>query len=260
MGILLSHEAEVKILADAADSGEARDLILREEPDVVMLDVHSCAKPLRDALLTSAPQRSPAVIVLAECAELALKAFDLRPVDYLLKPIDSARCHQALERARDYLQARSARQVSQPSQLQLDAARTASPYLTRIKVKADDHILFIRVDQIDWIEAADNYVHLHVGGLTYTLHEKLRALEASLDPGDFVRISRSALVNANHILELCPATRSRYKVVLSDGSRLRTTRTIRDLEEVLTCPRRAGSVQGEPAALPSPTPSVAARD
>jgi two-component system LytT family response regulator len=110
---------------------------------------------------------------------------------------------------------------------------SAPQYLTRVKVKASDRILFLKVEQIDWIEAADNYVVLHSGKQTHMLREKLSALENALDPERFFRISRSTLVNVHRISELRSMFKGEHMVILADGSRLPMTRGISELEELV---------------------------
>ena len=115
----------------------------------------------------------------------------------------------------------------------LEDIESIPQYLTRVKVKSADRIMFLPVDQISWMEAADNYVVLHVGKQTHILREKIGVLEAALDPERFFRISRSALVNISHISELRAMFKGEHVVILHDGSRLPMTRGVQELEELV---------------------------
>ena len=124
-------------------------------------------------------------------------------------------------------------QVSQRQMRLLEDIESSPQYLTRVKVKSADRIVFLPVDQIHWVEAADNYVILHAGRQTHILREKISALEAALDPERFFRISRSRLVNIAHISELRATFKGEHIVVLNDGSRLQMTRGIEELERLV---------------------------
>jgi hypothetical protein len=124
----------------------------------------------------------------------------------------------------------------------LDEADRTPPCRPRVKVKTAEGILFLPVDQIDWLEAADNYVVVHAGKKTHILRETLQGLEASLSQEGFARISRSALVNLDHVAELRHVCKGQGVVVLQDGSRLPTRREIQDLAELVAAPQHGAAV------------------
>ena len=152
----------------------------------------------------------------------------MRALDYLLKPFDSSRFRQAVDRAR--AQIRQTGGAALDSRLNhLIASLSARPKPSeRVAIKSAGRIMFLRTDEIDWLEAADNYVRVHVGGESHLLRETLGALEARLDPARFMRIHRSTVVNIDRVKELQPWFHGDYIVILQDGSRLNLSRTYRD--------------------------------
>ncbi len=148
----------------------------------------------------------------------------MKALDYLLKPIDRRRFQTALERAHDHL-----RQSGEPE---------ASP-LTRLLVRSGDRSQVLKVDDVDWVEAADNYVKVHAAGQTHLLRETLARLKSRLDPARFLRIHRSTLVNVERIQSLYPLFHGDQVVVLRDGTELTLSRRYRDeLETLLGRPSR----------------------
>jgi two-component system LytT family response regulator len=175
----------------------------------------------------------PIVIFVTAYDQHALAAFEVHALDYLLKPFKPARFKEALQRARTLLQNQHAGKRSQRLLELLDETKPANAHVTRLAVKTNDRILFLKTDHIEWIEAAGNYVVLHLGKQTHILRETLSALEAKLDPERFLRISRSALVNVEQIKELQPQFKGEYVVVLHNGQQLTMTRGIREVQELL---------------------------
>jgi len=230
---LLAEEQDVEVIAESAGEESAVDRIIRDTVDLVFLDAGLCGQHGFEVLRAMDPPRATAVIVVAADAEYTLAAFEAHALDYLLRPVEEGRFKRSLQRARDFLEARTDSKISQQRMRLLQDIESAPQYLTRLKVKSADRIMFLRVEQIDWLEASDNYVILHVGKQTHIVREKLGALEAALDPERFFRISRSALVNIAHISELRATFRGEHVVVLREGSRLPMTRGIDELEELV---------------------------
>ena len=227
----LANEADVEVVGECADGESAVRAILQEEPDLVFLDVQM---PGMDgfAVLRAIPaERLPLVVFVTAYNQHAIEAFEVHAVDYLLKPFKPSRFQEALRRARALL---ASRQTGELNQRLVDLLQASKPqHVTRLAVRTADRILFLRADQIDWIEAAGNYVVLHVGKETHILRETLGALEASLDPERFLRISRSALVAVDQIKELQPLFKGEYAVVLRDGQQLTMTRGLREVQDLL---------------------------
>lgn len=223
---LLKAEPDVVVLAEAADGRTAVDAIREHVPDLVFLDVQM---PEIDgfAVLDAVRDRPPAVIFVTAFDEYALRAFDAHAVDYLLKPFTRQRFADALHRARMQL-TRPDRDLSLRLEALLESLLGNTRYLTRIPVKVDGLIRIVDVSDVDWITAADNYVTLAASGKQYLVRETMDRLVRDLNPRQFVRIHRSAIVQIARIRELHPASSGDYTVILHDGTRLPLSRTFRD--------------------------------
>jgi len=225
---LLGAETDLEVVGEAGDGVAAVQAILKLKPELVLLDVQM---PELDGfgVLQSLQGRHhvPAVVFITAHDQFALRAFEVHAVDYLLKPFDRERLVQALDRARETLRHRRTGDADRHlSALLQEMARTRQSSV-RIAVKAEGRILLVRTEEIDWIEAADNYACLHVGRSRYLLRETLTALEKRLPAEVFVRISRSAIVNLDRVRELQPMFHGDYVIVLQDGATLNLSRTHR---------------------------------
>ncbi|HYM09120.1 MAG TPA: response regulator transcription factor [Bryobacterales bacterium] len=156
-----------------------------------------------------------------------LRAFEVHAFDYLLKPFDRARFAITLERARTQLAyLRNGRQAASVSRLLAEMRPRRQP--PRFAIRTADRVFFVPMEDIEWVQAADNYVCLHVGPQTHALRETMSAMEERLDPERFVRIHRSTIVNVDRIKELRPYFHGEYLVVLHNGTELTLSRTYRD--------------------------------
>ena len=230
---LLTREPEVDLMEETADENAVQETMNEEKADLVFLDVRLCERDRVATFRAVDSQVCPVIIVVAQTAQEALAAFEVHALDYLLKPIDEERFKRVLQRAREYVGARAGDGLSQSRMRLIEDIQSIPQYLTRVKVKSADRIMFLPVAQIGWVEAADKYVILHAGKQTHILREKIGTLEAALDPERFFRISRSALVNIAHIAELRPMFKGEHVVILNDGSRLPMTRGVQELEELV---------------------------
>jgi two-component system LytT family response regulator len=232
---LLAAEPDVVVAGECGSGGEAVAAILMDRPDLVFLDVQM---PELDGFgvlerVREAGAELPAVVFVTAYDAHALRAFEVHALDYLLKPFDRERFTRALARAREALARREADGLDERLATLL-AARSARPYATRLAVKSGGRVRLVKAEEVDWIEAASNYVRLHVGGERHLLRETMAALEARLDPERFVRIHRSTIVNLDRVRELEPYFHGDYVVKLHDGRRLTLSRTYRErLEERL---------------------------
>jgi two-component system LytT family response regulator len=199
-------------------------------PDVVLLDIQMPQLDGFEVVAALGEAQQPAVIFVTAHDEYALRAFEVHAFDYLLKPVDPDRLRLALDRA-----------ISNPPQapqgsttrriltlLEELNARERGRGRDRLVVRTPEKAFFLRADTIDWIEAAGKFVHLHVGRAIHALRESMAELEQELDPARFVRISRSAIVNLDRIQEIQPWFQGDYVLILSDGTRLTSTRGYRD--------------------------------
>lgn len=228
---LLAVEADVEVVGEAEDVPGAVEAIGRLRPDLVFLDIQMPGGTGFDVLRDLEPPLPMVVFVTAYDAH-AVKAFEARALDYLLKPARPARVKEAVARARERRGTREAEEVPRRLLELLRAQETRPQQLTRLPVRHQERTLFVKVGQIDWIEAAGNYALLHVGKESHALRETLGSLEAGLPP-QFLRVSRSALVNLDRVKELQSMAAGEHVVLLQDGQKVPMTRGVREVEERL---------------------------
>ena len=231
---LLEAEADIDVVGECRDGNEALEAIRSHTPDLVFLDVQIPEKNGFEVLEAIGPEHAPAIVFVTAYDQYALQAFEVHAVDYLLKPFDEDRFAKALERARLAVKRETGGDVSQKLLSLLQDLKAPAGHLERLVVKSAGRLFFLRTEEIDWIESAGNYVCLHVGGESHLLRETMNGLESRLDPGRFVRIHRTAIVNIDEIKELQPLFHGEYQVVLRDGTQLTLSRGYRDrLQEVI---------------------------
>jgi two-component system LytT family response regulator len=224
---LLLAEPDFEVAGECENGAEAVRILSKARPDVLFLDVQM---PELDGfeVVRALEATHPLVIFTSAFDEYALRAFDVHAFDYLLKPFDRKRFREALRRARVHL----GRELSEKPDERLYAlveqftAGRRGP--DRVAVRTNGRVVFVKVDDIDWIEASDNYVCLHCGKDTHVLRETMSQAEARLDPARFLRVHRSAIVNLDRIRELQPWFRGDYRVILRDGTELTLTKSHRE--------------------------------
>lgn len=224
----LSVEMDLEIVGECADGQAAVEAIERDEPDLLFLDVQMPELDGFGVLEAAKPARPPVVIFTTAFSQHALRAFEVHALDYLLKPFDRDRVRVALDRARDRLRQSQAGALNAKLTALLAEMRPPTQAVDRLVVKTGGRVMLVRTADIDWVEAADNYVSLHVGAETHLLRETMGAIEARLDPKAFLRISRSTIVNVERIKELQPMFHGDYTVILRNGTRLSLSRSYRD--------------------------------
>jgi two-component system LytT family response regulator len=176
----------------------------------------------------------PAIIFVTAYDQYALRAFEVHALDYLLKPFDRERFDQALRRARLQIQQTTSGDLNQKLLALLEDLRAEKKWLGRLVIKSGGRVFFLKVEEIDWIEAAGNYVRLHVEREAHLLRETIKNLETQLDPNKFLRISRSTIVRIDRIKELQPWFHGEYAIILQDGTQLTSSRGYREkLDELL---------------------------
>lgn len=227
---LLEKEPEIELVGECSDGASAVQAIQTQSPDMVFLDVQMPELDGFGVVAQVGRDKMPAVVFTTAHDQFALKAFEVHAVDYLLKPFDKERFQTALRRAIEQVQRRQSGDLSQRlSSLLADVqSGPRSKYASRIAVKSSGRVVFVKVDDIDWVEAADNYVSLHVGNEEHLHRETMAALEAQLPPANFMRISRSTIVNVDRIKELQPLFHGEYSVILRSGAKLTLSRSYRD--------------------------------
>ncbi|MFC5436028.1 LytR/AlgR family response regulator transcription factor [Rhodanobacter umsongensis] len=217
---LATHD-EVAIVGECGNAAEAMQAVRALQPDLLFLDIQMPGMDGFELLHELAPDRLPLVVFTTAFAEHALRAFDAMALDYVLKPIDQARFDQAMARVNRHwigLHAGTA---------DASAAMPADGYVQRLSVRHGEHIRVLAVDDIDWIRADGNYLHIHIGPTRYLHRDTLRHLLLQLDPARFLRIHRGTLVNLSRICEVHPLFKGGAEIVLHDGTRLDLSRRFR---------------------------------
>jgi two-component system, LytTR family, response regulator len=231
--LALGDEPDVEIVGECGDGVAALAAIRAHRPDLVFLDVQM---PLLDGfgvVAALAAAELPLVVFVTAYDEHALRAFDAGALDYLLKPFERERFKKTLARARRQLLGPDREDFNRRLAALLQEFKSAqtvgagAQYLERIAIKEGGRIFFLTAAELDWIEAQGNYVRLHAGRDAHLLRETMDGLEAKLDPKEFLRIRRSALVRVARIKELHPLFNGEYAVVLQDGTRLTSSRRYR---------------------------------
>jgi two-component system LytT family response regulator len=218
----------VSIVGEAGDGLTAAQAIQELRPDLVFLDVRM---PELDGfgVLAALPEGCfPLVVFVTAFDAYAARAFDLHAVDYVLKPFDRERFSQAVARARERLRSAQAREEQERVLALVEALAARRPALERVLVRTGARFELVRLAEVDWLEAAGNYVALHLGRRTPLLRRTLGGLEQQLDPGRFRRIHRSLIVNLDRVKEVRPDAGGEYQAVLLDGTVLRVSRSYRE--------------------------------
>jgi two-component system, LytTR family, response regulator len=222
---LLSSDATVDVVAECPTGQEALDFLSQSAVDIVFLDIQMPGMDGFALLDTVGPQRNWCAIFVTAYDNFALRAFDAQALDYLLKPYEDGRLREALRRAKARLA--DSRPSERPEHFPLPPEPPVAHYRDRVAVRVGDGLVLLRLGQVDWIEAADNYVNLHCGGEIHTMRETMNALQKTLDPRTFLRIHRSTIVNLDRVKALQPWFRGDYRVVLSTGAILTLSRGYR---------------------------------
>jgi two-component system LytT family response regulator len=240
--LLLDEEPDVEVIGESEDGFEAVDQIQASKPDLMFLDVQM---PDMDGfdVLRRVPQASlPVVIFTTAYDQHALRAFEVSALDYLLKPFKPSRFKESVQRARALIANKQAGlSVFHARGLLTLLGQSPAPagQLTRLAVKTPGKVTFVELDQIQTIEAAGKYAVVHVGcsphgpQVNHVLRESMSSLESHLPPQQFLRISRSVIVNIDQIQELQPMFKGENVVVLKNGKSYPTTRPIREIQQKL---------------------------
>jgi two-component system, LytTR family, response regulator len=211
--LLLRDHPEIEVVGECDSGAEAIQVMREKRPDLVFLDVQMPECDGFDVLEMLGSDLPKAVIFVTAYDQYALRAFDAGALDYVLKPFDDARFHLAVERAKQ----------------RLTTENSSRTHPDRLTVKSAGQIVFVQLEEIDWIEAADYYACLHVGTKTHLLRRTLSELEHDLTGSDFCRIHRSTIVNLERVRGLTTDVNGDYQVVLSDARKLALSRKYRKL-------------------------------
>lgn len=233
---LLAAEADLDLIGECASGPEAVKQIRQLAPDLVFLDIQMPGMDGFEVLRALGSERLPLVIFATAYDQHAIRAFEVHALDYLLKPFKQVRLKETLQRAREAIAARDTSAATRKLMEMLSGSQPPSKlaeHLSRISVRTGERVVLVRVEQVDYIESAGNYVLLHVGKESHVLRETLTSLEEQLNPKQFLRISRSILVNVDQIKELQPLFKGDHAVLLHNGKQLTMTRGIREVQELL---------------------------
>jgi two-component system LytT family response regulator len=211
VSVLLLRDPEIEIVGECGSGAEAVTEIRRAKPDLLFLDVQMPEMDGFDVLEMLGTALPSAVVFVTAYDQYALRAFEAGALDYLLKPFDDARFGRALERAKT----------------KIASAKGSSQKIERIAVKSAGEVAFVKIAEIDWIEAADYYSCLHVGTKTHMLRRSMAELESELDPAVFCRVHRSSIVNLERLRGLKVNEDGEHDVILENGERVRLSRRYR---------------------------------
>ncbi len=211
LAVLLRLDPEIEIVGECGSGQEGLEQIRRKKPDLVFLDVQMPECDGFDVLELLGNDSPPAIVFVTAYHQYAVRAFEAGALDYLLKPFDNARFARALGRAKE----------------RILAGKDLPRKLDRLPIKSSGQVLFLKISEIDWIEAADYYACLHVGSKTHLLRRSMSELERDLDPAAFCRIHRSTIVNLERVRSLRLGEDGEYEVLLENGTSLRMSRGYR---------------------------------
>jgi two-component system LytT family response regulator len=213
------------LVMEARNGREAVLKIREEKPDLVLLDVQMPRMDGFGVVKAVGADKMPAVIFITAHDQYAVRAFEISAIDYLLKPVTEERFRTAFARARNRLGATPGDESTRQMLAVLDAIANPRRYLSRLAIRSGDRTVFLTIDEVEWIEAAQNYVCMHAGQTKHLLHVAMNTIENSLDPKRFVRIHRSYIVNLQHIKGLWALPHGQYILELASGERLSSGRT-----------------------------------
>src|SRR5215467_15253383 len=205
LAVLLRGEREIELIGECGSGIEAIAEIRTRRPDLLLLDVQMPELDGFDVLEFLGKTLPPAIIFVTAYDQYALRAFEAGALDYLLKPFDNARFELALSRAKE--------------RIRMGRDRTQRP--DRVAIKSAGEVSFVKIAEIDWIEAADYYACLHVGSKTHLLRRSMNELEQELSPAMFCRVHRSSIVNLDRVRSLNLGEDGEFEIRLDDGAHVR---------------------------------------
>jgi two-component system, LytTR family, response regulator len=220
----LKDHPDISVVEECSDGQSAVVAIARHKPDLVFLDVQIPELDGFAVVASVGVEQMPATIFVTAYDQYALAAFDANALDYLLKPFGKTRFDRALNRARTRIGANTGQDVMQRMLRAMETMAEEKTYVDRLPVMENGRILFVKTQDIRWIESAGNYARLHVAACHHDIRETLTSLEGKLNPRDFVRIHRCAIVNLQYVKEVHPWFHGYHLVLLEDGQRLRMSR------------------------------------
>ena len=243
LAIRLQHIPQIDVVAECRDGMEAIKAIAEHSPDLIFLDIQMPGMSGFDVIAQLQTDNMPLIIFVTAFDEYAVDAFKVHAVDYVLKPIDDDRLHEAIERAISHreqeehsrtkeklvelVMGMTGASASSIEQMAEDA-EPIKAWPEKLTIKDGNEIQFIKVSNIQWIDAAGDYMCVHAEGKTHIMRITMKQLEHTLNPATFLRIHRSTIVNADNINSAQTLNNGEYMLTLEGGSQLKVSRSYRD--------------------------------
>ena len=225
---LLAEHGDIAIIGEAGNGKDAIAAIRRDQPELVLLDIQMPEIDGFGVVREIGAERMPVVVFVSAFDEYALAAFEAQALDYIMKPVKRDRFHATIRRAVDMIGRRAGGDLRGPLSRLLERIETERKYPSRLAIKTEGRVLFLKANEIDWIETDGDHVKFHVGQQTYLHRTTLTRLEERLSPKIFLRIHRSIVVNVERVRELQPWFQGDYVLILADGTRLTSGRSYRE--------------------------------
>jgi two-component system LytT family response regulator len=231
---MLAGDSEVEVVGECANGREAIEAIKASTPDLVFLDIQMPELGGFELLESLGPNATPYVIFVTAYDQYAVRAFEVHALDYLLKPFDRERFEVAWQRAKDQIRLDRTSRRDQDIIALLEELKAGPRYLERLVIKNGGRVFFLHVQDVFCIEAEGNYVRVYDIQKGYLLRETISSLEEQLDPKQFLRIHRSAIVRIDRIKEMQPWFHGEYRIIMENGKQLALSRNYRaNLQEAV---------------------------
>jgi two-component system LytT family response regulator len=225
LSLLLKQHALACEVRMARNGREAVNMIRQQRPDLILLDIQMPGMNGFEVVDAIGAEQMPMVIFVTAHDQYAIRAFEVSATDYLLKPVTQERFNQALERATVRLRAVPSEDMPNRMLAMLEAIANPPRHLTRFAIRTGDRTLFVPVEQVDRIEALQNYARLHTSSGIHTLQVTMNAIESSLDPASFLRVHRSHIINTHRVRQFWSLSHGQYLIELASGDRVQSGRS-----------------------------------
>jgi two-component system LytT family response regulator len=242
---MLKDDSEMEVIAECRNGKEAVIVIREQSPDVVFLDIQMPEMDGLEVVEEVGVNQMPVTVFVTAYDKYALRAFEAHALDYLLKPFDHDRFNTALQRAKTNVRQQKLGEISEnlfavlqdmkpktsESPLETDNRKADNAAhkepIDRVVIKSSGRIYFLKIEEIDWVEGAGDYLSLHSGSQTHLIRETMGNFHAKLDPKKFLRIHRSTIVNVERVKDIRPLFKGEYVITLTSGKRLKSSRGYR---------------------------------
>ena len=243
--VMLSDDPEMEVIAECRNGREAVQIIREQSPDIVFLDIQMPEMDGFQVVEEVGVERMPVTVFVTAYDKHALRAFEAHALDYLLKPFDHDRFDTTLQRAKNFVRQQTIGKISEnlfavlqdiklkpgdaPSETESKKTERAAHKepIERVVIKSGGRIYFLKIEEIDWVEGAGDYLSLHSASGTHLIRETMGDFHAKLDSQKFLRIHRSTIVNIERIKDIQPLFKGEYVITLTSGKRLKSSRGYR---------------------------------